>query len=42
MSVAERKALTFFDRLVWHLDHLGWQYGVRISGSLKGVKYPVF
>ena len=36
MSVHERKALAFFNRLAWHLDHLGWRYGVRISGSLKG------
>ncbi len=35
-SVQERKALAFFDRLAWHLDQLGWQYDVRISGSLKG------
>ena len=36
MSVHERKALAFFHRLAQHLDHLGWHYGVRISGSLKG------
>ncbi len=36
MSVAERKALAFFRRLSWQLHHLEWQYGVRISGSLRG------
>ncbi len=36
MSVAERKALAFFDRLAWQLQLLGGQHDVRISGSLRG------
>lgn len=35
MSVQERKALAFFERLSWQLHLLEWQYDVRISGSLK-------
>ncbi len=35
MSVSERKALAFFDRLAWQLQLLEWQYDVRISGSLR-------
>ena len=35
MSVAERRALAFLGRLSWQLLNLGWQSGVRISGSLS-------
>ncbi len=36
MSVQERMALAFFDRLFWQLYSLGSRYGVRIFGSVRG------